>query len=304
MPPQSFSSYFMPYSSLDVSASSLKKKGHVCIRNAIPQQELREILAEIMSIVGPLNLLTSPQAALEESVTSYGQGWTFRENLWRISPSLRRYFVSGSLAQLTTALFHLLCGDGIKVCLLRDQTYFKAPYSETTPWHQDGTFIPLPLLRSLTFWIPFHAIDSSMSPMHYLDGSHLSCWIGGGHIGEKHDSRSRGYANYDSFVRSIGPQSSNITVYDSLEPGDILVHDSWALHGTPTHAGDKPRLAIVVVYYILDGTVELIPSLRLASPEDTAQACLLRRLNLIDLFPSMDGRALRSVNSRTPSLQC
>jgi ectoine hydroxylase-related dioxygenase (phytanoyl-CoA dioxygenase family) len=282
-----------------VVITNLKIEGHCCINQALPIEELYAIEKEIKRLMKTKKMCESANAAMEQNVVSYGQGWTFRENLWRHSVRLKNYFLTGTLAQLAQKIFSTYEDNQYQVGLLRDQTYFKKPGSEFTPWHQDGTFIPLPNISSITFWIPFHHILDNMSPMFYVDKSHKCCWLD---IGGSGHPDSVFVKDFEASLNTLRKEGYQITTYHNLNPGDVLVHDSWTLHGSPTHTGHKPRFAIVVVYYIVHGRVELVPEIRLLNKSDSAQARRLRQLNLDDLFPDMNNVVLIGSNPRTPTL--
>jgi len=282
------------------SSKFLASFGHAKLTSCLSHQYLDSIYFELNQIVKKNRSNSSPSVGkLEENVNSYGEGWIFSENLWRYSPRLLRYLVRGPLAEIAKLLFMSLFGSANHLSLLRDQTYFKNPGSESTPWHQDGTFLPLPSLKSLTFWIPFMNIDSTLSPMHYIDSSHKSCWLG--NISTQNDCH---VDNFDSLYKYFLNESFGITVYDNVCKGDVLVHDSWTMHGSPPHIGSEPRLAMVVVYYLADGSVSICPSLRMINESNTSQARSLRSLNEKLLFPGMNGLDLSGFNSKTPAVRC
>lgn len=278
------------------SSDLLLRIGHVKISKALSHGFIDNVYSEVAQTAQRQSFKSGHfNGRLEENVSSYGEGWTFSENLWRYSPRLLRFLTRGALAKIARHLFENVFGSAKYLSLLRDQTYFKNPGSESTPWHQDGTFLPLPGLKSLTFWIPFMDIDATLSPMHYVDCSQERCWLGS-FSSDDEQKVDNFYAFYDYFLQS----SEEITAYDNVAKGDILVHDSWTLHGSPPHTGSKSRLAMVVVYYIANGDVDICPSIRMINDVNTSQARALRFLNESLLFPGMNGLKLSSSNSRTP----
>ena len=283
-------------------AEQLWLKGHVCHRQAFPGDYLRLISAEVDSAVQRAMNESDKVCLMETSVTRYGAGWHFFENLWIRSPFLRRTYLSGPIARAAASILkNLYPSVRGRVALLRDQSYYKLPGSEATPWHQDGTFIPLDDVKSITLWIPFDSIGSDMSPMHYVDSSHLSCWLG-----PDSDNRASSLSNtFSNFVgvadmfRSIG---CRISSYGEMEVGDILIHLPWTLHGAPVHRSTITRRAIVVVYFIYEDSVSRHPGLRLLDVNNTGQARAVRSINCRTLFNDCrDGSSLRSLQpSKTP----
>ena len=207
----------------------------------------------------------SSSSEMEDAVVSYGSSWIFLENIFRYSEILREVFNSGPLIDL--ARFFL---DSDAVQLLRDQTYYKIGPAEETPWHQDGLFVPDDNLKSLTFWLPFHDIDHSMSPMSYVNGSHRWCYLG--------DMFDR-FHDFNTFEAVLKSQGLNITTFDSLVAGDFLVHDTWSMHGTPAMLSNSSRKAIVLVYAKLPIHLNSINQLPSCHKNLRAQASVIRQAN-------------------------
>ena len=120
--------------SLSTIAEQLWLDGHVCYRQAFPSDDLRFISEEVDSAVQRAIKDTDQGRLMETSVTRYGTGWHFFENLWIRSPFLRRTYLSGPIAQSAAKILkELYPAVRGRVALLRDQSYYKLPGSETTP---------------------------------------------------------------------------------------------------------------------------------------------------------------------------
>ena len=114
-------------------------------------------------LTDPLIAANGQESSLEISVQNFGRHWDFRENLWASSPRLEQWLLEEEPAQLAADLF-----SSDKVWLLRDQTYFKPPGSEHTPWHQDAPFIPVEGCSFLTLWIPLMLRYRKSYALHFL----------------------------------------------------------------------------------------------------------------------------------------
>ena len=283
----------------DTLIQQFKETGHLQIHQLLIKKDIEFLLQSINRLLVNSNPVSLDYLEVEKNVSNYGTGWEFKDNLWRLSPRLRRFFLQGPLAECATSFLKSPSQTSPDIALLRDQTYFKSPGSEATPWHQDGCFIPLPDIRSVTFWIPLHTIDPSMSPMHYVDASHKYCWLGFDSSEDKSDFNN-GMDDFMETQKKFNSLNLNITKYDDVKAGDVLVHAPWTLHGSPPHQGDRTRLAIVVIYFAYNSVVDLCEGIRLTNPVNTGQARSLRELNQRDLFPSLNGTILRTANSRTP----
>lgn len=249
----------------------LRARGHLGLKGVFPPGQiaaLERAIQQVSEVHG-----SGSQPLMETSVCEYGQGWVFQEQLWRRSPWLEQWLLEGSPARLVCTIL-----SRSDVWLLRDQTYFKRPGSEATPWHQDGTFIPVDGLQSLTLWIPLHPIAPGASPMHYIDGSHLSCQL-----------QPCGHEGFDfaAVLSEAMAAAQPLSLYDALQPGDCLVHDTWTLHGSPQHQHQDSRLAFVVVYGCGEGQVAAQHGMTSCGELLRDQARLLRQANAQSCFPGL-----------------
>ena len=215
-------------------------------------------------LTDPLITTNGQEASLEISVQSFGRHWDFRENLWASSPQLEQWLLEEEPAQLAADLF-----SSDKVWLLRDQTYFKPPGSEHTPWHQDAPFIPVEGCSFLTLWIPLTPIVGACdAPLEYWQPPYPCCHLleGGSSI--------RSYRQYE-----LQWQEQNWTHFttEGLQPGDCSYHDGWTLHGSQSHTGTRERLAFVAVYGCGVGRLQLSPVMNLAPSSFRSQVQLLRQ---------------------------
>ena len=301
---------------LQENVSLLELNGHCCIRQAMPKQELRTILGLTRRLTAQGRNNAIPQADLEDDFVSRENGIALRENLWRYSAGLRSSFLRGTLAQIASDIFSIYRGGSGKVALFADYVWFKEPGAESSPWHQDGTYLPLPDINCLTFWIPFHQITKDMSPMSYVSRSNSSCWLQIGKLDSQDACRTQDLnttrrsnplpglhtQDFNTTRLCLEAEEYSITTYNDLELGDILVHDPWTLHGSSDHTGTETRFAISVAYYDVAGRVELVPSIRLNSSLKTEEILRVRQQALDDLFPGMNNVDLLGNNPRTPAL--
>jgi len=212
--------------------------------------------------------------SLEDSVRSYGQQWEFRENIWKEQTTISTWLLEEEPAQLAA---NLLGTD--RLWLLRDQTYFKKPGSQRTPWHQDAMFIPVNDCTFLTLWIPLSPINTeSDSPLEYWSPPAPACqFLDGG-------SAKASYAKHQHRWSEEGwTHLSTI----GLKPGDCSFHDGWTLHGSDEHKALTDRLAFVAVYGCGEGNLQLTPAMPHAPRQLRDQVHLLRNGLHHSCFPDL-----------------
>jgi hypothetical protein len=209
---------------------------------------------------------SSISSQMELSVTSYGESWIFSENILRYDQSLASFFLNGPLTNIAATLL-----GSSSVHFLRDQTYYKLTNAEETPWHQDSLFIPSDELDTLTFWIPFHSITPHHSPMSYIRHPCRQCYLG--------NSFDR-FHTYESFGILSQYQGFKLDVFDDMEAGQILAHEGWAMHGSPSMTEGKTRKAMVVVYAKQPINLNSSASLSSCHPDLRSQALQIRDGNV------------------------
>tara|TARA_B100000482_G_scaffold192475_1_gene180985 strand:+ start:7855 stop:8673 length:819 start_codon:yes stop_codon:yes gene_type:complete len=256
--------------SLKEHRHSFRKLGFSKISGFLPLDYIHYLESCVDDIIDQFK---SASSEMEEAVVSYGSSWIFLENIFRYSDDLRTVLSAGPLVDL--ASFFLEADD---VQLLRDQTYYKIGPAQETPWHQDGLFVPDDNLKSVTFWIPFHNIDQSMSPMSYVNGSHHWCYLG--------DMLDR-FHDFNTFEAVLKTQGMNITTFDSLLCGDLLIHDTWAMHGTPAMLPNSSRKAIVLVYAKSPIQLNSVNELPSCHRNLRAQASVIRQANKISFHNTL-----------------
>lgn len=203
-------------------------------------------------------------SSVERDVTSYGEKWVFQENLWKESEMLRRWLLEGEPAKLVA---NLIGSD--RAWLLRDQTYFKSPGGEHTPWHQDALFVPIDHCNILTLWIPLTEIrnDHDSPLLYWEDGADACHLLDQTHHLDKHNQQMRNWLG----------EGWEIISTSGLSVGDCTHHNGWTLHGSAPHTGQQPRKAYVVVFGIGEGVISSKPPMGICPTGLRDQARMLRR---------------------------
>lgn len=120
-------------------------------------------------------------------------------------------------------------------------------------WHQDKN----PTDRSwIYFWIPLDRVGPDQGGVRYLTGSQKlgPLWTGGVCV-----SLEEAYRRAPR-LRSC-PMSEALTV----EPGDVIAHASWVVHGTDANSGSRPRWVYRPSFFPADAAYTGVPSETIAS---------------------------------------
>lgn len=238
---------------------NFKCNGYLCIDKFLDENQVHWLEERTDKV---LNEFGNTSSFMEESVTAYGESWVFCENMLRYDHELAAFYLEGPLTKLAALLL-----ETNRVFFFRDQTYYKYNNAEETPWHQDGLFIPSDNMETITFWVPFHDVNSEQSPMSYIRYSNRYCYLG---------SEFDRYHTFETFRAVEESKGMEIEVFDNMKVGQILAHDGWAMHGSPSMKGGQTRKAIVVVYSKNEITLDSTATILGCHPNLRAQAQQIR----------------------------
>jgi len=102
-----------------------------------------------------------------EARTTYGKAFLQVTNLWLKNEAVRNFVFGKRLAQIAT---DLLGTRG--VAIYHDQALCKESGGGHTPWHVDQFYWPLATGKTVTAWIPLHAVPLEQGPLMFAVGSH------------------------------------------------------------------------------------------------------------------------------------
>ena len=135
--------------------------------------------------------------------------------------------------------------------IFEDKALIKPPrLGREKPWHQDHAYWNLPLdARIVTAWIALDAATEANGCLYAIPGSHRE--------GAVVHHRRRDWQICDTDVER--PR----IVAAPLDPGGVLLFNSYLLHGTPANASPMRRRALQFVYVPAEAA-RITPAERLA----------------------------------------
>jgi len=149
---------------------------------------------------------------------------------WRRYPEIRRVALDSALPELAAALLQTTY-----VNFWEDTTFVKTPgATQRTAFHQDYTYFQISGRKCCIMWIPLDDVDAENGALEYVRGSHR--W------GEEYApnlliSQTPTAASRAPRLPDIeGARDRYDIVRVDAAPGDVIVHDVFAVHGS---AGNK-----------------------------------------------------------------
>lgn len=115
-------------------------------------------------------------------------------------------------------------------------------------WHQDKN----PTDRSwIYFWIPLDHVEPRQGAVRYLTGSHKlgPLWRGGACVDIE-----------EAYRLAPRLRSHEMSPEASFEPGDVIAHCSWVVHGTDANVGTQPRWVYRPSFLPADAVYMGVPS--------------------------------------------
>jgi ectoine hydroxylase-related dioxygenase (phytanoyl-CoA dioxygenase family) len=248
---------------------SFHRDGHLRLRSVLSPSEVTAYKSALSEAV---HRYDRERQAMEKSVGGQSRGWKFVENLWRLSPAARQFTLAQRFSKIAADLLGV---DTVR--LFRDQSYFKEPGGDNTPWHQDGYFMPLDTMQIVTMWVALSDVSLDMSPMSFATGSHRRGYLGASMPPDE---------AMDAFEQSLQHKGFPIMSYGAMVAGDATFHTGWTLHSSRMNTSQRVREAMVIVYYADGARVTLPPTPANAQPPEQF-AAIVRQNNLASCLPGL-----------------
>ena len=141
-------------------------------------------------------------------------------------------------------------------------------------WHQDATYFGLEPLDNVTVWLALSRADSKAGCMRVLPGSHK--------LGQLPVTLEPVKDNLLSSGQNVVHRFDEAgTIEMPLEPGEMSMHHTCTIHGSPGNRGDDRRIGICMHYM----PAHIRPMQRLIDARAICSVTLVRGRTHHDLFP-------------------
>ena len=139
-----------------------QKDGYIKLKNVLSAEVLDYYGKEITRLV----LEQSKDATPLEKRTTYGKAFLQIMNIWTKSDTVKEFVFGKRLARIAS---DLLQTQGVR--MYHDQALYKEAGGGYTPWHVDQFYWPLATEKTVTAWIPLHAVPLEHGPLMFSVGS-------------------------------------------------------------------------------------------------------------------------------------
>jgi ectoine hydroxylase-related dioxygenase (phytanoyl-CoA dioxygenase family) len=221
-----------------------QKDGYIKLKDVLSADVLDYYGKEITRMVLELSKDYQPL----EKRSTYGKAFLQIMNLWKKNEIVKEFVFGKRLARIAT---ELLQTRGVR--MYHDQALYKEAGGGYTPWHVDQFYWPLTTEKSVTAWIPLHAVPMENGPLMFSVGSQRI------KVGRDLDISDESEKKIDEQLKL-----SNLPVDESpFDLGEVSFHLGFTFHRAGPNKLPKPREVMTIIYIDRD--------MRLAEPKNQNQ---------------------------------
>jgi len=233
-----------PFLLLEAQIAYYQKNRFIKLKNVFSAELLDFFSNQISTSV---KKMTDGKPALDRRDT-YGKAFLQIMNLWREDEIIRTLVMSKRLAGIASALMQT---KGVRI--YHDQALFKEGGGGITPWHADQYYWPLETDKTVTAWIPLHAVPLEMGPLEFSAGSHV--------ITEGRDLKISDDSEVAIERRLRVTDFSHVV--EPFDLGEVSFHSGWVFHRAGANTTQQIRKVMTVIY--------MDAAMRLKQPENKNQ---------------------------------
>lgn len=221
-----------------------QKNRYIKLKQVLDEETLNFFNEAISRKVEQVNTV---KTAVDERDT-YGKAFLQLFNLWLEDEVVKELVFSKRLGKIAADLMQT---DGVR--LYHDQALFKEPGGGITPWHADQYYWPLETDKTITAWIPLHAVPMEMGPLEFSAGSHQIVEGRELEIGDESEAKIQQKLRVTDFAHVIEP----------FDAGEVSFHSGWIFHRAGVNKTSEMRKVMTVIYMDKD--------MKLKNPENDNQ---------------------------------
>jgi len=215
----------------------LRENGYIKLKDVLCPETIAFFGEVVTAQVKLLNTLDVPM----EQRTTYQKAFLQIINIWTKDETVRTFAFSTKLARIAAELLEV---SGVR--MYHDQALYKEPGGGITPWHADQYYWPVSSDRTITAWIPLHAVPLEMGPLAFACKTHRMPF--GRELEISDDSEQQ-------IQRSLKDAQADIdeTPFDL---GEVSFHLGWTFHRAGGNSTPDPRRVMTMIY--VDENIRLV----------------------------------------------
>lgn len=225
-----------------------QRDGFTLIEDFLSPEELAELKEAVFTAVDSLGKrkVTGDGVNWEDDAGYYGQVFTQKLNLWRISDTVRRYMTDPALGELICNLEGI---DGIRVW--HDQALIKPAWGNPTAWHLDNPYWSFNSRHSISIWIALEDATVHNGCLYFLPGTHHEASFENVTIGQNVGSLFEVYPQWRDRPATPVP----------MRAGSCSFHNGLCAHGAGANMTHRTRAAMTCAYMPTGSTFNGAPNI-------------------------------------------
>jgi ectoine hydroxylase-related dioxygenase (phytanoyl-CoA dioxygenase family) len=227
-----------------VQVVRFEKEGYIKLKDVLGAGVLDYYGKEITRLV----LEQSRDCQPLEKRSTYGKAFLQIMNIWRTNETVKEFVMGRRLARIAA---DLLQTRGVR--LYHDQALYKEAGGGYTPWHVDQFYWPVATEKTVTAWIPLHAVPLENGPLMFSVGSQRI------KIGRDLEISEGSEKKIDEQLKL-----SNLPVDETpFDLGEVSFHLGYTFHRAGPNKLARAREVMTIIYMDRD--------MRLAEPKNQSQ---------------------------------
>lgn len=213
-----------------------RANGFLILENFLAPEEvehLRFAVAAAVTQMGKHKVAGEGNQELVEGESYYDKVFVQRLNLWKINPTIKKYFLSAKLGEM---LCQLTGASGMRVW--HDQTLQKQPWANPTAWHLDNPYWSFHSREAVSIWVALDDATLQNGCLYYLPGSHRLARFDNVDIGQNLDALFQHYPDF----KNIEPVAA------VMKAGDAGLHNGLTAHAAGPNMTPRWRRAMTCAY--------------------------------------------------------
>ena len=222
--------------------TAYRRDGFVYHPGFLTPDEVAELKTAVFEAVATMGKKKVAGGGIEwdEGDAFYDRVFTQRLNLWRISPTVKRYMLSPLLGK---AMCQLSGVSGYRVW--HDQALVKEPFANPTAWHLDNPYWSFYSPQAISIWIALEDATLANGCLFFIPGTHRLA---------RYDRNVGIGQNMDELFRLNPDLTGADPVAVPMHAGDCSFHNGLTAHGAGANMTRRRRSAMTCAYMPVGST--------------------------------------------------
>jgi len=219
---------------------AFERDGVVCLRGVIDRahvEMLRDEMERVFERPGPQGKDYDDQGSGRFRYDTFM--WMRHAEFWRLQ-------AESPLGEIVARLMR-----SREAYLMADIVFAKEPNTpNVTPWHQDQPYGWYDGHQVCSGWMPLDRVDLASGALEYVAGSHR--WGKWFRPADFSSGQEQNTAKFETIPNIDRERDRYRVVHFDCEPGDLLIHHSLTIHGSPGNSSSDRRRRAISLRYVGD----------------------------------------------------